>query len=63
MCFRSTVLAKAVRFPGVEVESGAIDLSDNHPIAVKLLLQYLYEADYDPALLLPQVELVNDRLA
>lgn len=50
MCSRSTVLRKAIEFPGKEAEEAKIDLSDNDATMVKLLMQYLYEADYEPAL-------------
>lgn len=36
-----------------ESEEGHVDLSDNEPKIVKLLVQYVYEADYDPGLLGP----------
>ena len=36
-----------------EAEQGLINLSDNEPVIVKLLVQYLYEAEYDPILPTP----------
>ncbi|KAF3046783.1 hypothetical protein E8E11_009201 [Didymella keratinophila] len=45
------VFAKALQFPGKEASENLIDLSENEPAIVKLLVQYPYEADYDPVLL------------
>ncbi|KAF3011203.1 hypothetical protein E8E13_011610 [Curvularia kusanoi] len=50
---RSVVFRKALEFPGKESEQGIIDLSDNDPAIVDLLLQYIYEAEYDPILAAP----------
>ncbi|KZM22844.1 uncharacterized protein EKO05_0001087 [Ascochyta rabiei] len=60
VCCRSTVFAKALEFPGKEAEEKCIDLSDNEPAIVKLLIQYLYEAEFDPALPSPEMETENN---
>ncbi|OSS54281.1 hypothetical protein B5807_00026 [Epicoccum nigrum] len=47
---RANVFAKALKLPGKEAEQGVIDLPYNEPEVAKLLVKYLYEAEYDPVL-------------
>lgn len=39
-----------------EAEENMIDLSDNEPAIIKLLVQYIYEAEFDPALPSPNTD-------
>ncbi|KAF2846094.1 hypothetical protein T440DRAFT_511103 [Plenodomus tracheiphilus IPT5] len=55
VCGRADFLARAERFGGKESQSGTIELPEDEPAVVKLLVQYLYEGEYEP--LLP----ANDR--
>ncbi|KAF1968007.1 hypothetical protein BU23DRAFT_277911 [Bimuria novae-zelandiae CBS 107.79] len=48
VCSQSEFLAGAARFPGIESETKNVDLSDEEPAIVKLLMQFLYEGDYAP---------------
>lgn len=48
VCERSAFIAGALRFRGVESADHTIDLSDEEPAIVELLVQYLYEGDYEP---------------
>lgn len=50
VCPRSEFFAAATRFPGEEYEQKKVDLSEEEPAVVKLLMQYLYEGDYSPFL-------------
>ncbi|KAF2807560.1 uncharacterized protein BDZ99DRAFT_447950 [Mytilinidion resinicola] len=51
VCSRCDFFARAVRFSvGKEAHDGKIDLPEDEPAIVKLLMQYLYEGEYDPAL-------------
>ncbi|KAF2703730.1 hypothetical protein K504DRAFT_473736 [Pleomassaria siparia CBS 279.74] len=45
VCTRAKFFAKAIKFPGKESEEGKIDLPEDEPEIVKLLVQYLYEAE------------------
>ncbi|KAF2867320.1 hypothetical protein BDV95DRAFT_610733 [Massariosphaeria phaeospora] len=49
VCPRSGSFAAAVRFTvGREAEDNKIDLPENDPAVVKLLVQFLYEGEYEP---------------
>jgi hypothetical protein len=48
ICPRAHFFAGAARFPGIESENKKIDLPDEEPAIVKLMLQFLYEGDYAP---------------
>ena len=48
VCVRAEFFAGASRFPGTESASNTIDLPDEDPAIVRLLIQYLYEGDYSP---------------
>ncbi|KAF2134738.1 hypothetical protein P153DRAFT_362478 [Dothidotthia symphoricarpi CBS 119687] len=51
VCSRAEFFASAIKFPGKEHEEGKIELPDDDPATIKLLVQYLYEAEYEPLLL------------
>ncbi|KAF1953420.1 hypothetical protein CC80DRAFT_420445, partial [Byssothecium circinans] len=52
VCPQSDFFAGAMRFTiGKESEDRMIDLSEDDPAAIKALVQFLYEADYEPYLL------------
>ncbi|KAF2655628.1 hypothetical protein K491DRAFT_716060 [Lophiostoma macrostomum CBS 122681] len=49
VCKRSKFLAAASSFKcNKEAEDGRVDLPEDEPEIVRLLVQYLYEAEYDP---------------
>ncbi|KAI8938333.1 hypothetical protein NX059_005984 [Plenodomus lindquistii] len=50
VCALSPVFLKAMKFPGKEAEENKIDLSQSDPAIVKLLVQFIYEAEYAPKL-------------
>ncbi|XP_014550697.1 hypothetical protein COCVIDRAFT_20927 [Bipolaris victoriae FI3] len=50
VCNRAGFFARAVSFGGQETESGKLDLPEDEPETVKLLIQYLYEGEYEPQL-------------
>ena len=50
VCTRAGFFARAVSFGGQETESGILDLPEDQPEIVKLLIQYLYEGEYEPQL-------------
>ncbi|KAF3011202.1 hypothetical protein E8E13_011609 [Curvularia kusanoi] len=50
VCVRSGFFARAVRFGGQETHTGSIHLPEDDPEIIKLLMQYLYEAEYSPVL-------------
>ncbi|KAL1794361.1 hypothetical protein ACET3X_007782 [Alternaria dauci] len=51
VCPQSLFFKKAERFPvGKEAEEGTIDLPRDNPQAVRLLVQFFYECEYDPEL-------------
>ncbi|ENH99091.1 hypothetical protein COCC4DRAFT_181912 [Bipolaris maydis ATCC 48331] len=50
VCNRAGFFARAVGFGGQETESGILDLPEDEPETVKLLIQYLYERGYEPQL-------------
>jgi len=47
-CSRVGFFAGAENFGGKETNEASIDLPDDEPAIVKLLIQYIYEAEYDP---------------
>ncbi|KAJ6284184.1 hypothetical protein J3E71DRAFT_390632 [Bipolaris maydis] len=47
---RAEFFARAVSFSGQETKSGILDLPEDEPETVKLLIQYLYERGYEPQL-------------
>ncbi|KAF2794247.1 hypothetical protein K505DRAFT_304315 [Melanomma pulvis-pyrius CBS 109.77] len=52
VCSRCEFFARAVRFSvGKESQDGKIDLSEDDPHTIKILMQYLYEGEYEPVLL------------
>ncbi|KAI4659343.1 uncharacterized protein J4E78_005770 [Alternaria triticimaculans] len=51
VCERAEFFARAIKFGGQESESGTVDLPKDEPAIVKLLIQYLYEGEYEPLLL------------
>ncbi|KAF2107103.1 hypothetical protein BDV96DRAFT_309347 [Lophiotrema nucula] len=58
VCPRSEFFGRAVRFKASkEAEDGKIDLPEDEPEIIKLLMQYFYEAEYES--LLPTVTQVN----
>ncbi|OAL00979.1 hypothetical protein IQ06DRAFT_304687 [Phaeosphaeriaceae sp. SRC1lsM3a] len=50
LCTRSQFFANALKFPGKEHEEGRIDLPDDEPSIIKLMIDYIYEAEYEPHL-------------
>ncbi|KAF1848767.1 uncharacterized protein K460DRAFT_384787 [Cucurbitaria berberidis CBS 394.84] len=50
VCARGDFFARAIRFDGKEAEERIIDLPNDDPTMVKLLIQYMYEGGYDPTL-------------
>ncbi|KAF2279791.1 uncharacterized protein EI97DRAFT_482573 [Westerdykella ornata] len=48
VCPRSTFFASAVQFSGKEAQEGKINLPEDEPETIKLLMQYLYEGVYGP---------------
>ncbi|KAF2867319.1 hypothetical protein BDV95DRAFT_550982 [Massariosphaeria phaeospora] len=51
VCSGSEFLARAVKFRvGKEHEDGKIDLPDDDPQTISILIKFLYEGDYDPTL-------------
>ncbi|KNG50713.1 hypothetical protein DDE82_003395 [Stemphylium lycopersici] len=50
VCSRADFFARAVKFGGKETEQGQVDLPDDEPFIVKLLIQYIYEGEYEPCL-------------
>ncbi|KAJ6197807.1 hypothetical protein J3E72DRAFT_395355 [Bipolaris maydis] len=50
VCNRAGFFARAVSFGGRETKSGILDLPEDEPETVKLLIQYLYEGEYEPQL-------------
>ncbi|KAH4006823.1 hypothetical protein HBH70_201060 [Parastagonospora nodorum] len=50
VCSRADFFARAVKFGGKEATEGKIDLPGDEPKIIKLLIQYLYEGEYEPRL-------------
>ncbi|KAI4659342.1 uncharacterized protein J4E78_005769 [Alternaria triticimaculans] len=50
VCSRAEFFSRAVKFGGKETEQGSVDLPEDEPAIVKLMMQYIYEGEYDPAL-------------
>ncbi|KAI4622192.1 hypothetical protein J4E83_004932 [Alternaria metachromatica] len=50
VCERAEFFARTLKFGGKESESDIIDLPEDEPAIVKLLVQYLYEGEYEPLL-------------
>ncbi|KAI4640059.1 hypothetical protein J4E93_008859 [Alternaria ventricosa] len=51
VCPQSSFFKNAEKFPvGKEAEEGRVHLPEDDPHAVKLLVQYFYESEYDPQL-------------
>ncbi|KAF2823014.1 hypothetical protein CC86DRAFT_299958, partial [Ophiobolus disseminans] len=51
VCARSDFFERAERFAaGKESKEGKVNLPEDDPVVVKLLIQYLYEGEYDPKL-------------
>ncbi|CAN9212009.1 unnamed protein product [Alternaria alternata] len=50
ICGRADFFARTLNFGGKESESGIVDLPEDEPTIVKLLIQYLYEGEYEPSL-------------
>ncbi|KAH7081227.1 hypothetical protein BKA63DRAFT_405963 [Paraphoma chrysanthemicola] len=50
VCTRAQVFSRAVGFGGKESDEGKIDLPEDEPDTVALLMQYLYEGEYEPQL-------------
>ncbi|KAF2107104.1 hypothetical protein BDV96DRAFT_590110 [Lophiotrema nucula] len=50
VCNRVEFFARAIRFPGKESNDANVDLPEDDPSVVKLLVQYMYEGEYDPVL-------------
>ncbi|KAH3993102.1 hypothetical protein HBH70_192960 [Parastagonospora nodorum] len=50
VCARSGFFERAENFPGKESSEGKIDLPEDEPAVVNLLIQYLYGGEYDPKL-------------
>ncbi|KAF2279790.1 uncharacterized protein EI97DRAFT_371456, partial [Westerdykella ornata] len=48
VCTRSGFFACALRFPGKESQENKIDLPEDEPHIIELMLQYIYEGDYGP---------------
>lgn len=48
ICSRAVFFANAIKFPGKESEDDTIDLPEDEPEIIKLLMQYLYEGEYRP---------------
>ncbi|KZM22846.1 hypothetical protein ST47_g6010 [Ascochyta rabiei] len=49
VCSQSEFFKRAERFPvGTGAANGTIDLPEDDPAVIKLLFQYLYEAEYEP---------------
>ncbi|KAF2134737.1 hypothetical protein P153DRAFT_427383 [Dothidotthia symphoricarpi CBS 119687] len=48
VCTQADFFARAVKFGGKEAEESRVDLPDDEPAIITLLLQYLYEGEYDP---------------
>ncbi|KAI4674179.1 uncharacterized protein J4E84_010792 [Alternaria hordeiaustralica] len=50
VCSRAEFFSRAVKFGGKETEQGSVDLPEDEPAIVKLMMQYIYQGEYDPAL-------------
>ncbi|KAL1794346.1 hypothetical protein ACET3X_007767 [Alternaria dauci] len=50
VCERAEFFVRTLKFGGIESQSGIIDLPEDEPAIVKLLMQYLYEGEYKPLL-------------
>ena len=50
VCTRADFFARAIKFGGKEVTDGKIDLPEDDPAIVALLITYLYEGEYEPRL-------------
>ncbi|USP74896.1 glycoside hydrolase family 16 protein [Curvularia clavata] len=50
VCEQVDFFARAIKFGGKESAEGRIDLPVEEAAAIKLLIQYLYEGDYEPQL-------------
>ncbi|CAN9451290.1 unnamed protein product [Alternaria alternata] len=50
VCERAEFFARTLKFGGTESESSIIDLPEDEPKVVKLLIQYLYGGEYEPLL-------------
>ncbi|KAI4622193.1 hypothetical protein J4E83_004933 [Alternaria metachromatica] len=50
VCSRAEFFSRAVKFGGKETEQGSVDLPEDEPAIVKLMMQYIYEGEYDPTL-------------
>ncbi|CAN9419816.1 unnamed protein product [Alternaria alternata] len=50
VCERAEFFARNLKFGGKESESSIIDLPEDEPTIIKLLIQYLYEGEYEPLL-------------
>ncbi|KAF1915942.1 hypothetical protein BDU57DRAFT_515747 [Ampelomyces quisqualis] len=50
VCKRADFFARAVKFGGKEASEGKINLPEDEPAIVNLLMQYLYEGEYEPLL-------------
>ncbi|KAF2134922.1 hypothetical protein P153DRAFT_329795 [Dothidotthia symphoricarpi CBS 119687] len=51
VCERADFFARAIKFGGQkEAENRTIDLPEDDPDVIKLLIQYLYEGEYEPLL-------------
>ncbi|KAH7139567.1 hypothetical protein B0J11DRAFT_589460 [Dendryphion nanum] len=48
ICSRTAFFANAIRFPGKESKEATIDLPEDEPATIKLLMQYMYEGEYHP---------------
>ncbi|KAL6167145.1 hypothetical protein ACJQWK_06591 [Exserohilum turcicum] len=50
VCERAEFFARAIKFGGRESNNSTIDLPKDEPAIIKLLIQYLYEGEYDHSL-------------
>ncbi|KAI8938336.1 hypothetical protein NX059_005987 [Plenodomus lindquistii] len=50
VCSRADFFARAIKFGGKEAEENEIELPEDQPEVIKLLMQYLYESEYEPRL-------------
>jgi len=50
VCARAAFFARTIKFGGKEVTDGKIDLPEDEPAIVALLISYLYEGEYEPRL-------------
>ncbi|KAH8728872.1 hypothetical protein GQ44DRAFT_737104 [Phaeosphaeriaceae sp. PMI808] len=48
VCSRTVFFANAIKFPGKESKEATVDLPEDEPEVIKLLMQYLYEGEYQP---------------